>query len=232
MSRCRRRNLRGCHMVCNEQRAARRGEERGSVLIVAAAVVTLLLCISLGSVNIVGGLIARSDVTAIGNCVKLGVSNETRWIKSQDDVGAAVAETAGKGLVANGFTGTATVNVYELSPAEISAYGALDPDAERVVGVTVTFEKHWDALAPIRLPIIADLADGGTVRSSNSWAMVMYAPGQQVWRPATSDCGTYECVVNGGSYSVTKREVWGTFDEARAADGDMASHVLQVVSAG
>lgn len=215
-------------MALREVDVPRRESERGSVLIVAAIAVTLLLCLSLGSVNVVGGLIARSDVTAIATCVKLGVSNETRWIKSQDSVGRAVADIVCEGLVANGYAGVATVSVYELTVGEISAYGTLDPDAERVVGVTVSFDKHWDALAPVRLPWIASLADGGTARASTSWAMVMYAPGQESWRPGTPDCGVFECTINGGSYAITKRENW---DGLGATDSEMLSHILQVVSA-
>lgn len=154
---------------------------RGATLVLVAFITAILISLAFGAVDIGAILIARGHARSVAECVKQTVMNDARYIKSTQNPAEVIAEDVGDALAACGLEGTAEVAVYELNSDDLKAVsgGTLDGTSERVLGVSISFPMSYGC--PV--PIIDALKGGGTVQTSLSWSIVMYAPGQEVWHP-------------------------------------------------
>ena len=195
--------------------------ERGSAMVAALFSIILIITVCLGGLYLASTYIARSEANGKLSCAIASSDTFERETKNSDDLARALGRRLGQSLYANGWSGTGTLTVCELTANEIRdlTKGKVTGESDRAISVSLEIEYGYNPLVP---GSIIGAPDGAvTLHAKKTWALHPYSPAGSVWRPSSLSRGTYTITVDPyGNVSVANGKELAPSDltdEARTA---------------
>lgn len=164
--------------------------------------VVVLVLVGLACVDVAGAYVTRARGRGVAQVASSETSAHTLRIKTSDNPVNTLCVMVSDSLASNGFSGQFTLRVYEPTEAEMDGLG-LDPDHDRLIGVSVDFGEAYEPLVKFDLMGFDAFSSDLTIPIHRAWVIHPFASAGQIYRPNSTGYGGEYAVTCDGSGAVT-----------------------------
>ena len=193
-----------------------RPDARGSILPLMLVCVVVLVLVGLACVDVAGAYVTRARGRGLAQVASSETSAHTLRIKTSDNPVNTLCVMVSDSLASNGFSGQFTLRVYEPTEAEMDGLG-LDPDHDRLIGVSVDFGEAYEPLVKFDLMGFDAFSSAG-LDGSSSWRFSGHLANMPLYYEFRDDGVTEQPAEIKGTYLDNFRNIWDLYITDSAAD--------------